>query len=177
MENNEITMYMDVKLDIHNKRPDSLKFKQWSRCEVKIEGIKCLPSYLRIAISGCNDAEGDLTEEERFQSKRYISVSIIVPGVNISLATSRTKEFSYGLFWTQNRKQCFIYFALETEMSCRRHMKWIKKTIKNLELHRQLMLEQNRISRGPSMGVVGIHTWQFEKENRQIPLPKKLDEE
>lgn len=174
METNEITMYMDVKLDIHNKRPDSLKFKQWSRCEVKIEGIKCLPSYLRIAITGCNDAEGCLTEEQRFQSKRYISVSIIVPGVSISLASSRTKEYSYGLFWTQNRKQCFIYFALETEMSCRRHMKWIKKTIKNLELHRQLMLEQNRTSRGPSICVAG--TRQFEKENMQIPLPINVNE-
>uniref|UniRef100_A0A034VFB6 Uncharacterized protein n=1 Tax=Bactrocera dorsalis TaxID=27457 RepID=A0A034VFB6_BACDO len=177
MENNEITMYMDVKLDIHNKRPDSLKFKQWSRCEVKIEGIKCLPSYLRIAITGCNDADGCLTEEQRFQSKRYISVSIIVPGVSISLASSRTKEFSYGLFWTQNRKQCFIYFALETEISCRRHMKWIKKTIKNLELHRQLMLEQNRMSRGPSMGVAGINTRQFEKENSQNPMPKNVNED
>uniref|UniRef100_A0A0A1XDP3 Uncharacterized protein n=1 Tax=Zeugodacus cucurbitae TaxID=28588 RepID=A0A0A1XDP3_ZEUCU len=177
MENNEITMYMDVKLDIHNKRPDSLKFKQWSRCEVKIEGIKCLPSYLRIAITGCNDTEGCLTDEERSQSKRYISVSIIVPGVSISLASSRTKEFSYGLFWTQNRKQCFIYFALETEISCRRHMKWIKKTIKNLELHRQLMLEQNRISRGPSMGVAGVHTRQCDKENMQVPTAKQTNED
>ncbi|XP_036333093.1 uncharacterized protein LOC118744289 [Rhagoletis pomonella] len=175
MENNEITMFMDVKLDIHNKRPESLKFKQWSRCEVKIEGIKCLPSYLRATISGCNDAEASVAEEERADPKRYISVSIIVPGVSISLAASRTKEFSYGLFWTQNRKQCYIYFALETDTSCRRHMKWIKKTIKNLELHRQFMLEQNRISRGPSMGAAGVHIMQFEKENKQINSQSKQE--
>uniref|UniRef100_W8BNE0 Uncharacterized protein n=2 Tax=Ceratitis capitata TaxID=7213 RepID=W8BNE0_CERCA len=165
MENNEITIFMDVKLDIHSKRPCSLKFKQWSRCEVKIEGIKCFPSFLRVTITGCNTAEGCLTEEDRVESRKYISVSIIVPGVSINLAASRTKEFSYGLFWTQYRKPCYIYFALETEISCRRHMKWIKKTIKNLELHRQLILEQNRISRGPSMGVAGVHTAQVGKEN------------
>ncbi|XP_067627299.1 uncharacterized protein sced [Eurosta solidaginis] len=168
MENNEITMFMEVKLDIHNKRPDSLKFKKWSKCEVKIEGIKCLPSYLRLTITGCSsDDELNETEDQRSEGKRCICVSIIVPGVSISLAASRTKEFSYGLFWTQYRKQCYIYFALETDTSCRRHMRWIKKTIKNLELHRQLMLEQNRISRGPSMGVVGELTTDMDKENLQ----------
>ncbi|XP_053965842.1 uncharacterized protein LOC128868112 [Anastrepha ludens] len=177
MDNNEIRMFMDVKLDIHNKRPDSLKFKQWSRCEVKIEGIKCLPSYLRVAITGCNDNETNVSEEERSESKRCISVSVIVPGVSISLAASRTKKFSYGLFWTQNRKQCYIYFAVETESSCRRHMKWIKKTIKNLELHRQLMLEQNRISRGPVLDSAGMHVKQYGKENVQVSSQPKQEDE
>uniref|UniRef100_A0A1A9WIX4 Uncharacterized protein n=1 Tax=Glossina brevipalpis TaxID=37001 RepID=A0A1A9WIX4_9MUSC len=137
MDISKISTCMDVKLDIHDKRPESLKFRTWTRCEVKIEAIKCLPCFLRVSIKS---VESGLVTE--------LNVSINVPGLNISLATSRTKLYSYGLFWTHNRRNCFIYFALETELACRKHMKWLKKAMKNLDLHRQTILEQRRNSRG-----------------------------
>ncbi|XP_030375282.1 flocculation protein FLO11 isoform X2 [Scaptodrosophila lebanonensis] len=136
MNHNEICMFMDVKLDTQDKRATALR--TWTRCQVKIEAIKCVPCFLRLSFQSAGDAS------------ELLSVSVNVPGVSISLATSRTKQHSYGLFWTQNRRDCFIYFALETETSCRRHMKWMKKSIKNLELYRQVFLEQRRLSRGPS---------------------------
>ena len=143
MEFNVISMCLDVKLDIYDKRPDSLKFKAWTKCQVKIEAIKCLPCFLRVNIESLPD-DNDSGEAA------HLSVSINVPGVTISLATSRTKQYAYGMFWTHNRRDCFIYFSLDTEVNLRKHMKWIKKSIKNLELYRQVFLEQRRNSRGPS---------------------------
>ncbi|XP_073846631.1 scrambled [Musca autumnalis] len=134
MESNEICMETDIKLDIYEKRPLSLEFKAWTKCEVKIEAIKCLPCFLRITIKS-------------LESPAQLCVSVYVPGLSISLATSRTKQFSYGIFWTHNRRDCFIYFAADTESTCRKHMKWIKKSIKNLEVYRQVFLEQRRSSR------------------------------
>lgn len=142
MDHNEISMCMDVKLDTHDKRAIALQYKTWTKCLVKIEAIKCVPCFLRLSFQSIGDGE----EHHPTQPKLF-SVSVNVPGVNISLATSRTKQHSYGLFWTQNRRDCFIYFALDTETACRRHMKWIKKSIKNLELYRQVFLEQRRLSR------------------------------
>ncbi|XP_016991433.1 uncharacterized protein LOC108053337 [Drosophila rhopaloa] len=144
MDNNEISMSMDVKLDTHDKRPVALRYKTWTRCQVKIEAIKCVPCFLRLSFQA-QDSEG-----QDAHPAKPVSVSVNVPGVSLSLATSRTKQHSYGLFWTQNRRDCFIYFALETETSCRRHMKWMRKSIKNLELYRQIFLEQRRLSRGPT---------------------------
>ncbi|KAH8347897.1 hypothetical protein KR084_002201 [Drosophila pseudotakahashii] len=143
MDHNEISMSMDVKLDTHDKRPVALRYKTWTRCQVKIEAIKCVPCFLRLSFQA-QDTEG-----QDHHPAKPISVSVNVPGVSLSLATSRTKQHSYGLFWTQNRRDCFIYFALETDTSCRRHMKWMRKSIKNLELYRQVFLEQRRLSRGP----------------------------
>ncbi|XP_017069329.1 uncharacterized protein LOC108106635 [Drosophila eugracilis] len=143
MDHNEISMTMDVKLDTHDKRPVALRYKTWTRCQVKIEAIKCVPCFLRLSF------QAQETESHDLHPAKPIIVSVNVPGVSLSLATSRTKQHSYGLFWTQNRRDCFIYFALETEISCRRHMKWMRKSIKNLELYRQVFLEQRRLSRGP----------------------------
>lgn len=157
MELNEIEMSMDVKLDIYDKRPDSLKFKTWTRCDVKIEAIKCFPCFLRITIQQTSSslvqdqqssAASSSSSTSASSSSSSLSVSINVPGVTMSLATSRTKQFSYGLFWTHNRRDCFIYFAADTESNCRKHMKWIKKSIKNLEVYRQVFFEQRRSSRG-----------------------------
>lgn len=148
MDHNEISMCMDVKLDTHDKRPVALKYKTWTRCQVKIEAIKCVPCFLRLTFQG--SVEGTNTTGSHPSAKHPpLSISVNVPGVSLSLATSRTMQHSYGLFWTQNRRECFIYFALETETSCRRHMKWMRKSIKNLELYRQIFLEQRRLSRGP----------------------------
>ncbi|KAI9583051.1 uncharacterized protein LOC119636689 [Glossina fuscipes] len=141
MDLNKISTRLDVKLDVYNKRPESLKFHRWTKCEVKIEAIKCLPCFLRVSIKSLE------AQQDRF-GELSISISINAPGVNISLATSRTKLYSYGLFWTHNRRSCFIYFALETELACRKHMKWLKKAMKNLDLHQQMVLEQRRNSRG-----------------------------
>ncbi|EDW02126.1 probable serine/threonine-protein kinase nek3 [Drosophila grimshawi] len=149
MEHNEISMCMDVKLDTHDKRAVALRYKTWTRCLVKIEAIKCVPCFLRLSFQSIID-DKDLSSPQQQQQQKLLSVSVNVPGLNISLATSRTKQHSYGLFWTQNRRDCFIYFALETETACRRHMKWIKKSIKNLELYRQVFLEQRRLSRDTS---------------------------
>lgn len=164
MESNEISMFMDVKIDIHDKKSEALKFKSWMKCLVKIEAIKCLPCFLRITFIRN-------VEEEAAN----LSVSINIPGITISLASSRTKQHSYGIFWMQNRKRCFIYFAVDSESSCRRHMKWMKKSIKNLELHRQIFLETRRSSRGR---LEGTSTSKMGKQNLQAilgPLPKIPD--
>lgn len=145
MDHNEISMTMDAKLDTHDKRPVALRYKTWTRCQVKIEAIKCVPCFLRLSFQAMETE----SHSQECHPAKPISVSVNVPGVSLSLATSRTKQHSYGLFWTQNRRDCFIYFALETETSCRRHMKWMRKSIKNLELYRQVFLEQRRLSRGP----------------------------
>ena len=50
---------------------------------------------------------------------------------------SRTKNHSYGLFWKNNRKRCCAFFALDSQTNCERHMRWVKKSIRNLELYRQ----------------------------------------
>ncbi|KAH8285099.1 hypothetical protein KR054_005241 [Drosophila jambulina] len=148
MDLNEISMCMDVKLDTHDKRPVALRYKTWTRCQVKIEAIKCVPCFLRLTFQASE--EPPVTPGSHPSAKHPpLSISVNVPGVSLSLATSRTMQHSYGLFWTQNRRDCFIYFALETETSCRRHMKWMRKSIKNLELYRQIFLEQRRLSRGP----------------------------
>ncbi|KAH8371714.1 hypothetical protein KR093_008630 [Drosophila rubida] len=152
MDHNEISMCMDVKLDTNDKRAIALRYKSWTKCQVKIEAIKCVPCFLRLSFQCLQDDE---PQQQQQQHHKFLSVSVNVPGVNISLVTSRTKQHSYGLFWTQNRRDCFVYFALETETACRRHMKWIKKSIKNLELYRQVFLEQRRLSRDTSQKLLG----------------------
>ncbi|KAH8272879.1 hypothetical protein KR018_006659 [Drosophila ironensis] len=149
MELNEISMCMDVKLDTHDKRPLALRYKSWTRCQVKIEAIKCVPCFLRLTFQATAAAADSSAPGHPANPGKPLSISVNVPGVSLSLATSRTKQHSYGLFWTQNRRDCFIYFALETETACRRHMKWVRKSVKNLELYRQVFLEQRRLSRGP----------------------------
>ncbi|ALC42131.1 sced [Drosophila busckii] len=150
MEHNEISMCMDVKLDTHDKRAIALHYKSWTRCQVKIEAIKCVPCFLRLSFQRLSDLDTTQQQPQGQGQSKVLTISVNVPGVSLSLASSRTKQHSYGLFWTQNRRDCFIYFALETETACRRHMKWIKKSIKNLELYRQVFLEQRRLSRGVS---------------------------
>lgn len=85
---------MDVKLDTHDKRAIALRYKTWTRCQVKIEAIKCVPCFLRLSFQSLNDDES----QQQQQQHKLLSVSVNVPGVNISLATSRTKQHSYGLF-------------------------------------------------------------------------------
>ncbi|XP_013119602.2 uncharacterized protein LOC106096406 [Stomoxys calcitrans] len=166
MELNEISMNVDVKLDIYDKRPDSLKFKTWTKSEVKIEAIKCLPCFLRITIKSI--------EDDPHHPCHQLNVKINVPGVSISLATSRTKQFSYGLFWNNHRRDCFIYFSADTETTCRKHMKWIKKSIKNLEIYRQVFFEQRRNSRY-GLAVLPLKGDTLQNTNKKVELVPAKD--
>ncbi|XP_075167008.1 scrambled [Haematobia irritans] len=168
MESNEISVSVDVKLDIYDKRPESLNFKTWTKCEVKMEAVKCLPCFLRITIQS---QDQDHTQPPFNQ----LNIKINVPGVSLSLATSRTKQFSYGLFWNNHRRDCFIYFAADTETECRRHMKWIKKSIKNLEIYRQVFFEQRRNSRYPGSGGGALQVDGSQKLNKKAELSSVKD--
>ncbi|KAL5292659.1 hypothetical protein ACFFRR_011439 [Megaselia abdita] len=140
MENNEITMALDVKIDINDKRHESaFKLQSWAKCMVKIEAIKCIPCFLRITF--ITSIEND---------KDNLSVSINVPGVTTSLAISRTRKYSYGIFWIQNRKRCYIYLAAETDHVRNRHMTWVNRSIENLELHRHLLFESSMSKKNKS---------------------------
>lgn len=59
------------------------------------------------------------------------------------MASSRTKNYAYGLFWKSNRKKCTAFFGFENKDNCDTHMKWINESIKNLELHRQGIINLN----------------------------------
>ena len=62
-------------------------------------------------------------------------------------AKSRTKEHSYGLFWKQNRKRCCAFFGFDCQLMCERHFRWMKKSIRKLELYRLELLQSRRASR------------------------------
>ncbi|XP_049284624.1 uncharacterized protein LOC125764432 [Anopheles funestus] len=138
MEDNTISMFMDVKLDIRERKLEFSHMKSWSRYFVRVEAVKCFPCYMRISFF---TAPTDLTTD--------LIVRINIPGLTVQMATSRTKQHSYGLFWKNNRKRCCAYFALETQLLCERHLRWMKKSIRNLELYRQEMMQLRRASRTP----------------------------
>ncbi|XP_050088998.1 uncharacterized protein LOC126573147 [Anopheles aquasalis] len=139
MEESTISMQMDVKLDIRERKLEFSHMKSWSQYFVKIEAVKCFPCYMRISFfSSPNDRTTDLI------------VRINIPGLTVQMATSRTKQHSYGLFWKNNRKRCCAYFAFETQLMCERHLRWMKKSIRNLELYRQEMMQLRRASRTPA---------------------------
>ncbi|XP_035891254.1 uncharacterized protein LOC118502771 [Anopheles stephensi] len=139
MEDNTISMFMDVKLDIRERKLEFSHLKSWSRYFVRVEAVKCFPCYMRISFFS---SPTDLTTD--------LIVRINIPGLTVQMATSRTKQHSYGLFWKNNRKRCCAYFALETQLLCERHLRWMKKSIRNLELYRQEMMQLRRASRTPS---------------------------
>ncbi|KFB44721.1 AGAP003280-PA-like protein [Anopheles sinensis] len=138
MEDNIISMFMDVKLDIRERKLEFSHMKSWSRYFVRVEAVKCFPCYMRISFF---TSPTDLTTD--------LIVRINIPGLTVQMATSRTKQHSYGLFWKNNRKRCCAYFALETQLLCERHLRWMKKSIRNLELYRQEMMQLRRASRTP----------------------------
>uniref|UniRef100_A0A182X1X3 Uncharacterized protein n=1 Tax=Anopheles quadriannulatus TaxID=34691 RepID=A0A182X1X3_ANOQN len=138
MEDNTISMFMDVKLDIRERKLEFSHMKSWSRYFVRVEAVKCFPCYMRISFFS---SPTDLTTD--------LIVRINIPGLTVQMATSRTKQHSYGLFWKNNRKRCCAYFALETQLLCERHLRWMKKSIRNLELYRQEMMQLRRASRTP----------------------------
>ncbi|XP_065092692.1 uncharacterized protein LOC135713496 [Ochlerotatus camptorhynchus] len=138
MEENVISMFMDVKLDIRERKLEYSHLKSWTRYFVRVEAVKCFPCYIKISFfKSHTDESTDLI------------VRINIPGLTVQMATSRTRAHSYGLFWKNNRKRCCAYFALPSQLLCERHLRWMKKSIRNLELYRQEILQLRRASRTP----------------------------
>lgn len=138
MEENVISMFMDVKLDIRERKLEFSHLKSWTRYFVRVEAVKCFPCYMKISFF--KSATEESTE---------LIVRINIPGLTVQMATSRTRAHSYGLFWKHNRKRCCAYFALASQLLCERHLRWMKKSIRNLELYRQEILQLRRASRTP----------------------------
>lgn len=100
------------------------------KCLVKIEAIECFPCYLKVAFYHEDDVA------------REYPISIIrlnIPGVRVGSAASRTKSFTYGVFWKNNRKRCRLFLAFQDKQSCSLHMKWLKQSIDSLEHYRKGM--------------------------------------
>ncbi|KAL1395994.1 hypothetical protein pipiens_010834 [Culex pipiens pipiens] len=138
MEENVISMFMDVKLDIRERKLEFSHLKSWTRYFVRVEAVKCFPCYMKISFF--KSATEETTD---------LIVRINIPGLTVQMATSRTRAHSYGLFWKHNRKRCCAYFALASQLLCERHLRWMKKSIRNLELYRQEILQLRRASRTP----------------------------
>ncbi|KAG4077172.1 hypothetical protein HA402_016159 [Bradysia odoriphaga] len=129
-------MDMDVKMDLKEKKLEYFQLRAWTRCTVKIEAIKYIPCFVKITlIQNSNDANSNVV------------IKINVPGIGVQLASSRSKDYSYGLFWTQHRKNCCLFFALDSKVNLDRHINWVQNSIINLEIHRREMLELRRASR------------------------------
>uniref|UniRef100_A0A1Q3EW21 Uncharacterized protein n=1 Tax=Culex tarsalis TaxID=7177 RepID=A0A1Q3EW21_CULTA len=139
MEENVISMFMDVKLDIRERKLEFSHLKSWTRYFVRVEAVKCFPCYMKISFF--KSATEETTD---------LIVRINIPGLTVQMATSRTRAHSYGLFWKHNRKRCCAYFALASQLLCERHLRWMKKSIRNLELYRQEILQLRRASRTPA---------------------------
>ncbi|XP_055540465.1 uncharacterized protein LOC129727075 [Wyeomyia smithii] len=138
MEDNIISMFMDVKLDIRERKLEFSHLKAWARYFVRVEAVKCFPCYIKISFfQSHSDESTDLI------------VRINIPGLTVQMATSRTRAHTYGIFWKNNRKRCCAYFALPSQLLCERHLRWMKKSIRNLELYRQEILQLRRASRTP----------------------------
>ncbi|XP_062562363.1 uncharacterized protein LOC134225934 [Armigeres subalbatus] len=162
MEENVISMFMDVKLDIRERKLEFSHLKSWTRYFVRVEAVKCFPCYVKISFFKAHtDESTDLI------------VRINIPGLTVQMATSRTRAHSYGLFWKHNRKRCCAYFALPSQLLCERHLRWMKKSIRNLELYRQEILQLRRASRTP------IHEIRSEMQpsssNNDLGLYQNLD--
>lgn len=135
MEFNEISMFLDVKLDLKEKN-ELLNLRSWTKCYVKIEAIKCFPCYIKITIlRHIHDTAANAVTR------------INLPGLHAQMASSRTKNFAYGLFWKNNRKKCTAFFGFDLLEHCEKHMKWVNMSINNLELHRQEILQSRRLIR------------------------------
>lgn len=100
---------------------------------MRIAAIKCFPCYIKVTIINTHDVHSSETAHNCTNQV----VNINLPGLSVDLATSRTKNHAYGLFWNNNRKNCCMYLAFDTQQSCNRHLKWLRKSIENLELHRR----------------------------------------
>lgn len=88
--------------------------------------MKYIPCFVKITVipNGNDD-------------KSNVVIKINIPGLSVKLANSRSKVYSYGLFWTHYRKNCCIFFALDSKADLDRHANWVKNSITNLEIHRR----------------------------------------
>lgn len=103
-------------------------FQTWTKCYVKIEAIKCFPCYIKITF---------LKNIHETSSNAVTRINL--PGLHAQMASSRTKNYAYGLFWKNNRKKCTAFFGFDAKEQCEKHLKWINMSISSLELHRQGM--------------------------------------
>lgn len=55
----------------------------------------------------------------------------------IQQVKSRTKEFAYGLYWKQNRKNCMAFLSLDSKLGMEAHMRWVECQIQSLEAYRR----------------------------------------
>lgn len=91
MDRNEITMPMDVKLDINERKADIWQLRTWTRCTVKVEAIKCFPCYVKITFIRCEDRH--LLEKNGHNSTSVdqigsnLVVKINIPGVTVQLVS------------------------------------------------------------------------------------------
>lgn len=70
--------------------------------------------------------------------KEVLVLRINIPGLLVQLATSRTKTYSYGLFWKASRgKKCCAFLAFDTQFDFEQHIQWTKYWIKYLEYYRK----------------------------------------
>jgi hypothetical protein len=56
---------------------------------------------------------------------------------SIQQVKSRTKEFAYGLYWKQNRKNCIAFLSFDAQRSMDAHMRWVDCQIQTLETYRK----------------------------------------
>lgn len=100
----------------------------WMKCHVKIDAIECLPCYLKVSFYHENDDQREYP---------FSIIRLNIPGVRVGSAASRTKSFTYGVFWKNNRKRCRLFLAFQDKQSCSMHMKWLKRSIESLEFYRK----------------------------------------
>lgn len=98
------------------------------KCHVKIDAIECLPCYLKVSFYHENDDQREYP---------FSIIRLNIPGVRVGSAASRTKSFTYGVFWKNNRKRCRLFLAFQDKQSCSMHMKWLKRSIESLEFYRK----------------------------------------
>lgn len=98
------------------------------KCIVKIDGIECLPCYLKVSFYHENDDQREYP---------FSIIRLNIPGVRVGSAASRTKSYTYGIFWKNNRKRCRLFLAFQDKQSCSSHMKWLKRCIDSLEFYRK----------------------------------------
>ncbi|CRK95529.1 CLUMA_CG008998, isoform A [Clunio marinus] len=131
-----LSSLMEVKLDIRERRTEWLPLRSWTRCYIKIEAIKCFPCYIKITFhKTVNENDNGLV------------LRINIPGLEIYPVKSRTKEYAYGLYWKQNRKNCMAFLSLASKLSMEAHMRWVECQIQSLETYRREILQSSRCSR------------------------------
>ncbi|XP_063700558.1 uncharacterized protein LOC134830879 [Culicoides brevitarsis] len=177
---NTLEIPLEIKLDARGveRHHDFSHLRTWTSIICRIEFVKTFPSFMKMTF---------ITPKATDSSAREMLVlRINIPGLLVQLATSRTKKYSYGLFWKANRgKRCCAFLAFATQFDFEQHIQWIKYWIKYLEYYRKDFLLNRRDctmnstvqdSRNESL-VSNINNTQNVKDIKEIlgPLPKIPD--